>query len=169
MAFQFDSRVTVYSNGPLSTDGAVRNALDTAVARGVNLDTRRVLRLINNGEGAEHGITLEFVEGPSVTLGMLVHKPPTVNRAQKLFEQLGLKVKLAVTGGEVVIDELFGQSSVEGCFVAGDASQMLKAVTIAMAAGYRAAAGVSYQLCNEEGAKAVAAQHGKNQVEISNN
>ncbi|KAL9125536.1 MAG: hypothetical protein Q9217_005275 [Psora testacea] len=156
MAFKFDPRVTIYSNGPVSTNPVVTNALATVFALGGKLDTRPIKRLVNNGEGPEKGITIEFEEGESVRLGMLLDKPPTINRAQKLFEDLGVEMNPQAQGGEVVVKGYFDMSSVEGCFVVGDTSQLLKQVTNAVAAGGRAAAGVSYQLCAEEGARALA-------------
>lgn len=58
--------VTVYSNGPVPSDADTQAALAKVKATGVKLDERRVKRLVNNGEGPEKGITLEFENGPSV-------------------------------------------------------------------------------------------------------
>ncbi|KAF2143180.1 uncharacterized protein K452DRAFT_296965 [Aplosporella prunicola CBS 121167] len=155
MALPFNrDDVTIYSNGAVSSDAAVQQALKTALASNVKLDTRPVKRLVNNGEGPENGITVEFETGPSAKLGMLLHRPPTRNRAQNLIDQLGLKT--GEGSGEVVVDPTFAESSVKGCFVAGDSSELVKQVALAMGAGVRAAAGVSLQLCNEEGARALA-------------
>lgn len=136
MAFRFDApSVTMYSNGPVSNAPEVSTAVVTAQARGCRLDTRSIRRMINNGAGPANGITIEFENGPNVTLGMLLDKPPTVNRAQNLIQQLGLITTPAASGGEVIVDHLFGESSLAGCFAAGDTAQLIKQVTIAMAAG----------------------------------
>lgn len=153
MAVQFSPSVTIFSNGPANPTGdtALQTALDTALASGMKLDTRLVDKLVNNGE---EGITIVFKDGSSEKLGFLLHKPPTKATGQKFIEQLGLEV--AAPSGEVKVDPLFTESSVPGCFVPGDAGQMLKQVAVAMGTGVRAGSGISYQLCNEEGARALA-------------
>ncbi|KAL1622601.1 hypothetical protein SLS56_008712 [Neofusicoccum ribis] len=154
MALHLNPAVTIFSNGPVSDAAPVQHALRVALASGAKLDTRRIRRLVNNGAGPERGITLEFDAGPSVTLGLLLHKPPTRNRAQHLINQLGLKTTPA---GDVAVDPLFAESSVPGCIVAGDTSEVVKQASLALGAGCRAGAVVSMQLCNEEGAIALEA------------
>lgn len=181
MALNLNPSVTIYSNGPVSDAAPVQQALKTALAAGATLDERKVKRLVNNGAGPAAGVTVEFETGPSATLGMLVHKPPTRNRAQHLIDQLGLKT---APSGDVAVDPLFTESSVPGCIVAGDTSEVVKQVSLAMGSGIfphphplaaglvsprllttftgsRAGAVVSLQLCNEEGARALAASQGK--------
>jgi hypothetical protein len=58
--------VTVYSNGPVPADADTQAAMEKVRATGIKLDERRVKRLVNNGEGPEKGITLEFESGPPV-------------------------------------------------------------------------------------------------------
>ncbi|KAK0638013.1 Thioredoxin reductase tcpT [Lasiodiplodia hormozganensis] len=154
MALHLNPKVTIYSNGPVSDAAPVQHALRVALASGATLDTRRIRRLVNNGKGPERGITLEFDDGPSVTLGLLMHKPPTRNRAQHLIDQLSLKT---TPSGDVAVDALFTESSVPGCIVAGDTSEVVKQASLALGAGCRAGAVVSMQLCNEEGAAALEA------------
>ncbi|XP_014562223.1 hypothetical protein COCVIDRAFT_11166 [Bipolaris victoriae FI3] len=154
MALKFNPSVTIYSNGPPnpSRDTALQKAFDTALAAGVKLDTRRVQKLINDGE---QGISVAFEKGDNAQLGMLLDKPATRAAGQKFIDQLGLE--MAAPTGEVKVDPLFSEASVPGVFVPGDAGQLLKQVAVSMGTGVRAASGVSYQLCNEEGAKALAA------------
>ncbi|KAJ5471183.1 FAD-dependent pyridine nucleotide-disulfide oxidoreductase [Penicillium desertorum] len=152
MSLQLSEDVTIYSNGPLSSDTSVQKALRTASASGVKIDERPIRRLMNQGDT----IGIEFDDTQIITLGMLLHKPPTINRSQNLIDQLGL-AKMEQSAG-VMVNPLFCESSLPGCFVAGDGGQLLKQVAVAMGTGVRAASGVSFQLCNEEGARALAAQ-----------
>jgi len=121
MTFTFDApSVTIYSNGSPYDTPEASAALKTVLARGCRLDRRSIKRLINNGAGPANGITIEFDDGENVTLGMLVHKPPTINRAEDLIRQLGLNTMPAASGGEVMVDPLFGETNLRGCFAAGD-------------------------------------------------
>ncbi|KAF2496115.1 FAD/NAD(P)-binding domain-containing protein, partial [Lophium mytilinum] len=141
MALAFDKRVTVFSNGPVSDAAPIQAGLAAVKAQGVKLDERKIRRLINNGESHEQGVSIEFEDGESVTLGFLVNKPPTVNRAQGLMEQLGVKTVPKEKGGHVEVVGMMNETSVKGCFVAGDTMTPMKQVAIAMAEGLKAAAG----------------------------
>jgi thioredoxin reductase len=152
MALNFDSRVTIYSNGPISNAEPVQNALKLAKAFGAKVDERKIVRLINNGPSHTDGVTIEFTEGEPVTLGFLVHKPPTVNRAPDLIEQLGLECVDPKMGGHLKIENpMFNSTSVKGVFAAGDTMVMMKQVTIAMAEGLKAAAGAGMEIAAEKG------------------
>ena len=151
MALNFDSRVTIFSNGPLSSSPAIQSALQTALALGAKLDTRKITRLVDNSRDDTPGITVEFGEGENVKLGFLLHKPPTVNRAPELIEQLGLEMVGEESGGHVkVVDPMFNETSVRGCFAAGDTMALMKQVTIAMAEGVKAGSGVLKQIGEEK-------------------
>ncbi|OJJ45942.1 hypothetical protein ASPZODRAFT_133808 [Penicilliopsis zonata CBS 506.65] len=152
MALQLNTDLTIFTNGPRSTDPAIAKGIATVLAvPGTRIDERRIVRLVNNGPGADAGVTVEFETGPSVTLGFLVHRPATRNRGQPLFDQLGLEL---TPGGEVKVDPVFLESSVKGCIVAGDTMDGIKQVAIAQGAGVRAGAVVGLQLTNEAIAKA---------------
>ncbi|KAK3078525.1 hypothetical protein LTS18_007291, partial [Coniosporium uncinatum] len=156
MAYAFSDDITIYANGPVSEAEDVQKALRTAKARGAKLDERRIRSLVNEGRAPGHGVTIKFEDGDSVTLGFLAHKPPTVNRAQKLIDQLELENKPNEQGGEVVVkDASFQKTSLAGCYVAGDTCTMTKSVVGAAAAGIGAAAGVNMELCGEEGQRAL--------------
>lgn len=133
MALQLNPDVTIYLNGPPSNDTAVAQALRIAQASGAKTDTRIVKRLVNNGPGPEKGITIEFNDGSHVKLGMLLHRPPTRNRGQKFIDQLGLKTREG--SGEILVDPIFAQTSVNGCFAAGDTADLVKQVALAMGSG----------------------------------
>ncbi|KAH8125976.1 hypothetical protein LI328DRAFT_166797 [Trichoderma asperelloides] len=113
MTLSFNKDFTIYSNGPV-------------LASGIKLDQRKVLRLINNGEDPENGITIEFDSGSPAKLGMLLHRPPTRSRGQSLID-----------------------------YVPGDTQESLKQALMASSNGLRVGASFAYQLVDEEGNRAV--------------
>ncbi|KAF2463383.1 FAD/NAD(P)-binding domain-containing protein [Lindgomyces ingoldianus] len=150
LAMNFDPRVTIFSNGPISTKAPIQHALKIAKAFGAAVDERKITRLVNNGPSHLDGVTAEFETGDPVTLGFLAHRPPTVNRAQDLVEQLGLETVDPEMGGHVAIkDMMFNETSVRGVFAAGDTMALMKQVTIAMAEGMKAASGAGKQIMDE--------------------
>lgn len=151
MATAFDPpSITVFSNGSIKTNEPVQNALKLAKAFGANLDERKIARMINNGPSHTDGVTIEFETGESATLGFLVHKPVTLNRAQHLIDQLGVETVDEAIGGHIKItNSMFNETSVRGVFAAGDTMVMIKQVAIAMADGVKAAAGAGMQLGQE--------------------
>lgn len=132
VALPLNRDLTIYSNGPVPADEATQAALKKVLASGAKLDERRVRRLVNNGAGPANGITLEFESGPPATLGMLLHRPPTRNRAHDLIAQLGLETR---PNGDVQADPMMLQSSVPGCIVAGDTQESIKQAVVAAANG----------------------------------
>ncbi|KAH7361337.1 hypothetical protein BKA66DRAFT_425682 [Pyrenochaeta sp. MPI-SDFR-AT-0127] len=125
--------VTVFSNGPVPSDADTQTALGKVKATGIKLDERKIKRLVNNGEGPDMGVTLEFESGPSATVGMLLHKPPTRSRAQALIAQLGLK--LTPQGDVELTNAMMLGTNVPGCIVAGDTQEMMKQAIVAAGAG----------------------------------
>lgn len=151
MALQFDPRVTIFSNGSISSDPVIQRQLKLSKAYGAKVDTRKIKRVINNGPTHVEGVTIEFEEGEPVTLGFIAHRPPTVNRAQDLIEQLGLECVDAAMGGHVKItNPMFNSTSVPGVFAAGDTMALMKQVTIAMGEGLKAATGALMEIGKEK-------------------
>ncbi|KAH7086002.1 hypothetical protein BKA63DRAFT_30722 [Paraphoma chrysanthemicola] len=156
MATAFDKRITIFSNGPVSKDEPIQNALTVAKAFGATLDERKIARLVNNGPSHTDGVTIHFESGEPVTLGFIVHKPATLNRAQHLIDQLGIETVDPAMGGHVKIaNPMFNETSVRGVFAAGDTMVMMKQVAIAMGEGLTAAVGVAIQLGQEKSEKLV--------------
>nr|A0A1U9YHZ1.1 RecName: Full=Thioredoxin reductase verT; AltName: Full=Verticillin biosynthesis cluster protein T [Clonostachys rogersoniana]AQZ42157.1 putative thioredoxin reductase [Gliocladium sp.] len=148
--------ITIYSNGPVPTDEPTQTALKMVLAAGVKLDERPVRRLINNGDGPENGISIEFTSGATVKLGMLYHRPPTRSRAANLILQLGLETNAI---GDVITDTMMLKTNVPGCVSAGDTQENMKQASVAAATGTRAAASIVFQLADEDGKKALAEAH----------
>lgn len=150
MATNFDSRITIFSNGAVSSAEPIQKALTVARAFGATLDERKIRRLVNNGPSHTDGVTIEFEEGESVTLGFIVHKPATVNRAQDLVEQLGVECVEEAMGGHIkTFNPMFNDTSVRGVFAAGDTMVMMKQAAIAMCEGLKAAVGAGMQIGQE--------------------
>lgn len=153
MAQQLDKRVTIFSNGPISDAEPIQKNMKLSRAFGAQIDDRKIKRLVNNGPTHIEGVTIEFQSGDPVTLGFIAHKPPTVNRAQDLIDQLGLDTVSVETGGHVkVVNLMVNETSVRGVFAAGDTMLMMKQVVLSMAEGMKAAAGVMKQIGEEKAA-----------------
>ncbi|KAF9695822.1 hypothetical protein EKO04_005989 [Ascochyta lentis] len=162
MATAFDSRITILSNGSISDDAPIQQALKTSQAFGAKVDSRKITRLINNGRSHEDGVTVEFETGEPVTLGFIVHRPVTVNRSQHLIDQLGIETVDPAMGGHIKItNPMFNETSVRGVFAAGDTMVMMKQAAIAMAEGLKAAAGAGMQIAQERAEVAVKAYEAK--------
>ena len=151
MAAAFDPpSITLFSNGPVSKEEPVQKALQFVKTLGAVLDERKIVRLVNNGPSHTDGVTVHFETGEPITLGFLVHKPPTVNHAQHLIDQLGVETVEAQMGGHIKIaNPMFNETSVRGVFAAGDTMLMMKQVAAAMSEGLRAAAGAGIQIGSE--------------------
>lgn len=151
MATAFDERVTIFSNGEISEEPPVQEALKVAKAFGAKVDSRKIARLINNGPSHEDGVTIEFETGEPVTLGFIVHRPVTLNRSQNLIDQLGVETVDPAMGGHIkTMDSTFNETSVRGVFAAGDTMVMMKQAAIAMSEGLKAAAGAGMQIAQEK-------------------
>ncbi|KAI8936276.1 hypothetical protein NX059_006698 [Plenodomus lindquistii] len=163
MATAFDPpSITIFSNGPVKTEEPVQNALKLAKALGATLDERKITRMVNNGPSHADGVTLEFETGEAVTLGFIVHKPATVNRAQHLIEQLGVEtVDLALGGHVKIAHPVFNETSVRGVFAGGDTMVMMKQVAIAMAEGLKDAVSAGVQIGQERLESVVAPMKGE--------
>ncbi|PVH75707.1 FAD/NAD(P)-binding domain-containing protein [Cadophora sp. DSE1049] len=133
MAFSFaPKRLVVYTNGEVPDNEETTQHLENARTRGCSIDTRRIQRLSKAADGVS--VQLHFDDKSSDIMGSLIHHPPTLNRAQALFDQLGLEIA-AEQGGHVNSKSPFGETNIPGCFVAGDTSTRLKIVSVAAASG----------------------------------
>lgn len=148
--------VRIFTNGPLSEDPAIKEAMNAAQSAGCVLDERVIVKLTRAPE-EEKGVDVHFNDGGSVHMGFLVDKPPTHPVGQQMMvDGLGVEIVPTMFGSCLKRNEPFGETSVKGCFVAGDAGTPMTQVTIAVAQGVGAAGGVSAQLCAEEGERALA-------------
>ncbi|KAF2447802.1 FAD/NAD(P)-binding domain-containing protein [Karstenula rhodostoma CBS 690.94] len=150
MALNFDSRVTVLTNGVVPEDAAIKQQLRICEAWGASIDGRKIRRLVNNGPTHEEGVTVEFEEGEPLILGFIAHKAATVNRSQDLIEQLGVECVEPSMGGHIkIVNPMCNSTSVKGVFAGGDTCTPMKQVTVSMADGMKAAAGAGMEIAVE--------------------
>ena len=148
--------VTIFTNGPLSEDPTVKEAISAAQSAGCNFDDRIIAKL-TRAPKEEKGVDVNFNHGETVRMGFLLDKPPIEPVGQQmLIDGLGVEIVPTMFGSCLKRNEPFGETSVKGCFVAGDAGTAMTQVTVAVAQGVLAAGGVSAQLCAEEGERALA-------------
>ena len=124
--------VTIFTNGTPPDDDTTRKALEAALTHGAKLDNRTIKSISEGPHGI--GLQLHFHEGEDQHLHMLLHTPPTVNRAASLIQSLGLETQLG-PDPFVVPKSPMGATSLRGCFVAGDTSTFAKIVPIAISSG----------------------------------
>ena len=171
--------MTIFTHGtdPDTSNPAVANAVETALARGMVFERRRIAKLVpatasGTVAASQHdadceGVNVVFEDGSSTYLGFLFHKPPTVPTASQLIEQLGIETTTNVFGTDVKRVEPFGTTNVPGVWVCGDVATPMKAVTAAMFHGGVTAAGVAHYCVAEEDRIALARWKAKRASEVS--
>jgi thioredoxin reductase len=122
-------RVSFFTNGAFEPDATQRAELQ---ARGVTLEPRRVLRLLDTA-------TVELEDGTRVVLDGLF-TATRLKMASPLAEQLGCEFDEGPMGCYIRTDSL-KQTTVPGVFACGDAARM--AGNVALAVGDGAQAGAS--------------------------
>ncbi|RSL82579.1 hypothetical protein CEP51_005066 [Fusarium floridanum] len=143
MAKRLAKSVTVYTNGNESLLEGVRAKLHSSK---INYDNRIIksFQLVDNGPA----VKITFEDGTSKVEGFVASHPKVVQAP--LVEQLGLEM---MPSGEIKVEPPFNETSVKGCFAAGDAATMLKSVLLAMSMGAFAGTGAASQLQFELDAK----------------
>ncbi|OKL63499.1 hypothetical protein UA08_01556 [Talaromyces atroroseus] len=143
--------VTIYTNGEsYAIDLDTREALDTVAARGAKFDNRVIESISEDPEGV--GIRLHFRTGLDQQVKMLLSHPLSVNRAEHLITGLGLETH--AKAGHVICKGYFGETSLDGCFAAGDTSTITRTIPVALASGSLAGIGAAKQLALDEGLRA---------------
>ncbi|KAL9101635.1 MAG: hypothetical protein Q9163_003133 [Psora crenata] len=142
--------VTVFTNGPLPEDNALLEAVKAAESLGTRFETANIIKY-ERVPSPGIGIRVCLEDGRKISLGFLLDKPSTVPVGEEmLVEGLGVEIASDPLGRNIKKNEPFGETSVKGCFVAGDAGSSLKHVTMAVTQGVGAAGGTQAQLCAEE-------------------
>lgn len=148
-----DTHVTLFTSGPLDTSNPEHVAvLDVCDAHGVKVDQRRVTRLEPSSDPQQPGLFVHLEEDKTSDLPtrvyqrFLLHKPPTDLVSPSLVEQLGLETATTPYGTNIKIASPMNATNVPGVFVAGDAGNLITLVSVAMAGGIAASAGVAYHV-----------------------
>jgi len=142
MCRPFARKVTLYTNGSIGTAEALAELVKGYPD--IDIDSRSIKRLIPGSNGSQPAIELENGDSCEVvTHGFFAHQPkasPNIDFARKL------NLKLSDTGREIAVTMPFHETSVRGCFAAGDISTMFRAVAGAVAAGVACSGGIVSQL-----------------------
>ncbi|KAL1871231.1 hypothetical protein Plec18167_007165 [Paecilomyces lecythidis] len=140
--------VTVFTNGVSSvTDNDAQKARQIAEARGARFDHRVIESLSENPDG--EGVRIQFREGGYQNVRMLLSTPTAINRAADLISSLGLETETG-PNGYVICKSPMHETSLHGCFVAGDTSTPAKIVSVAQATGSLAGIGAAMQLAMDD-------------------
>lgn len=142
-------KLTVFTNGKISTDPAMQQSVEVAKARGCTIEQRVISRL-ERAINENVGVDVIFEDGERQRVGFLIDKPPTETVGREMIESLGVEIASDPMGNFVKRNEPFGETNVPGVFAVGDAAMSMKNVTVAMSTGIAAAGGLSMQLGNEE-------------------
>ena len=148
--------VTIFTNGPLGSDPALREAAKAAELAGCVFEERKIVKLDRLPDG-QIGVDVRLEDGTVRRMGFLQDKPPTEAVGERMLVD-GLEVEIAkdALGSFIKRSEPFGETNVKGCFVVGDAGTSLKQVTVAVSQGILGAVGVSMQVCAAEAERALA-------------
>ncbi|KAF7173844.1 hypothetical protein CNMCM6106_007946 [Aspergillus hiratsukae] len=141
--------VTVFTDGPVAEDEAMKAAVEKLNALQCRIETARILRLVAV-PAPDTGVRVLLEGGREYKMGYLGHRPRTVLAGLDMITQLGIEIEDdPILGQSVKTDPLFS-TNVPGVFVAGDAATPMKVVANAMGSGSTVAAGIVQQLVAED-------------------
>lgn len=135
-AAQLTKSVTIYTHGNASHAAVIRAAVGSVAP--VTVDSRRITKFVLGPN--EIGLTIHFEDGSSKYEALLSHKPKSKLKSDFLAQQLGLEI---TPQGDLKVKPPFGETTLRGCFAAGDNSSFLKTSPNAVYAGSNSAAGVA--------------------------
>lgn len=142
MAKRLSKRVTIYTNGNEALGAQVSSLVQSSK---VHVNSRAISRLKLVDTGPQ--VRIEFADGSKpVTEGFLTSHPKMEQRAKHLIEQLDIEMTEV---GDIKVSLPFNETSVKGCFAAGDCSNMMKTVIDALHMGVFAGVGCVSQLQEE--------------------
>ncbi|KAI5465312.1 hypothetical protein BGZ63DRAFT_373262 [Mariannaea sp. PMI_226] len=137
MAKRLAKSVTIYTNDNEQLHSEVQSKLHSSK---IHFDNRKIARLQLQNGGPE--VTIHFTDGTSKTEGFIASHPTVAQKAD-FIDKLGLE---RLPSGDIKVEAPFNQTSVKGCFAAGDAATMIRSVVQAQNMGSLAAVGITTQL-----------------------
>ncbi|MFE6964087.1 NAD(P)/FAD-dependent oxidoreductase [Agromyces sp. NPDC057679] len=147
---QLSDRVTVFAHGAELPDEARAGLL----ARGIGVEDRPVAAVVADERGALRGIRLD--DGTEIASDAIFVGPaPEPN--DPVLRELGAERTAHPMGGEFVVVDAMGRTSVPGVWAAGNVTDPRSSVPFAMAAGSMAGAAINADLVEEEVRAALAA------------
>ncbi|KAJ3577057.1 hypothetical protein NPX13_g3511 [Xylaria arbuscula] len=135
-AAQMTKSVTIYTHGNAAAAAEIEKAIGPVAP--FKVDSRRITKFELGAN--ELGITIHFEDGSSKEEAFLGHKPKSALKSSFLAEQLGLGI---TAQGDLEVKPPFSETTVSGCFAAGDNSSFLKTTPNAVNTGANSAAGVA--------------------------
>lgn len=148
MAKRLSKHVNIYTNGDQEVIAMSKGLMHS---NEIIFDDRKIVRF-EHCEGSETkppSVVVHFEDGTSQKEGFIASHPRTEQRAP-FVEQLGLEW---TPRGDIQVSAPFNETSVSGCFAAGDAATPMKAVVQAAQMGAFVGAGLVAQLQEELDAK----------------
>ncbi|UOQ90125.1 NAD(P)/FAD-dependent oxidoreductase [Agromyces endophyticus] len=140
---QLSTDVTVFAHDA----GLPVDARDGLVARGVVVEERPVAAVVADERGSLRGIRL--VDGTEIAADAIFVGPaPEPN--DPVLRRLGAERAPHPMGGEFVVVDAMGRTSVPGVWAAGNVTDPRSSVPFAMAAGSMAGAAINADLVEEE-------------------
>lgn len=142
MAKRLARQVTIYTNNNHALGAKLCSEIQS---RGIKVDERPVARLSMVGSGSQ--VRLDFANGsPPATEAFIASHPWVEQRAGDLVVQLGLELN---EGGVIKVTAPYNETSVKGCFAAGDAATAMTIVVEAIQMGLMAGVGCTMHLQQE--------------------
>lgn len=150
LAKRLAERVTIYTDG----DAALAAALPPPSSGATTaIETRKVTKLAMKDWPASSTVVVTLEDGTTREEGFLASHPWVEQGAPSLAAQLGLETKDEAGGPLIALRSPMGDTSVPGCYAAGDAAVAMKSVVQALATGQMAGAGLVFELLRELQAK----------------
>jgi thioredoxin reductase len=126
--------VTIYTHGNDKVQQELQAAVGSKAA--ITFDSR-IIKGFSMPDDNSY-ITLTFEDGSTKDEAFLATKPKCVLRSKKLAEDLGLEL---TPQGDIKCTPPLGETSLTGCFAAGDSGHQFKSIPGAIHGGSNAAAG----------------------------
>ncbi|KAK8054951.1 thioredoxin reductase glit [Apiospora rasikravindrae] len=135
-AAQMTKTVTLYTHG----HAALASELEAAAGplAPFMVDSRRIAQFVLGPDRT--GLTMHFEDGTAREEAFLAHKPKSKLKSDFLAQQLGLEL---TPQGDVKANGPFGETSLSGCFAAGDCASFLKTAPNAVNSDANSAAGLA--------------------------
>ncbi|KAF2690573.1 FAD/NAD(P)-binding domain-containing protein, partial [Lentithecium fluviatile CBS 122367] len=135
-AAQMTEKVTIYTNGNKENAKSLRDSIGSMAP--ITVDHRKIVKFTLGQKSV--GCTLTFEDGTTKDEAFIAHKPKHALKSSGLATQLGCEI---TAQGDIKASLPFGETTVSGCFAAGDNSSFLKTTPNAINVGSNAAAGVA--------------------------
>lgn len=146
LAKRLSSHLTLYTDGDAGLPAALPPSHLSADK--ITIETRKIAKLAMKNYPAESTVVVLFEDGSTREEGFLSGHP-FMAQAAPFAEQLGLEMKNDAGGPLIVLKNGMGETSVPGCFAAGDAAVAIKGVVQATYTGSMAGLGLAKEVMHD--------------------